>query len=182
MKKRTSKEILAETLIDLSKTKPIEKITVKQIVNESGLSLQTFYNHFSDKAELLSFIHKTEISRIFDNIYEQGLPFHSIFLEDTFFEGYYREFMRNVTDCGEGLDLFIRQAAQNVYDCLIDYISRRYEIEEIPFDTQIYTRSFAWTISLMYEAWVNNPKFIEQQALGDYIMGCVPESLKQYLD
>ena len=51
MKKRTSKEIFSEALLELSRTTPVDKITVKQIVEASGLSLQTFYNHFKDKSK-----------------------------------------------------------------------------------------------------------------------------------
>ena len=42
MKKRTSKQIFAETFLDLSRELPVDKITVKKIVEESGLSLKTF--------------------------------------------------------------------------------------------------------------------------------------------
>lgn len=56
MKKRTSKQIFAETFLELSRELPIDKITVKKIVEESGLSLKTFYNHFSDKYSLMLYI------------------------------------------------------------------------------------------------------------------------------
>ena len=39
IKKRSSKEIFAETLLALSETMPMDKITVRQIAEESGLSL-----------------------------------------------------------------------------------------------------------------------------------------------
>ena len=39
MKKRTSKQIFAETFLELSRELPIDKITVKKIIEESGLSL-----------------------------------------------------------------------------------------------------------------------------------------------
>ena len=58
MKKRTSKDIFADTLLALAKQEPLERITVKQIVEESGLSLQTFYNHFHNKNELIIWIHR----------------------------------------------------------------------------------------------------------------------------
>ena len=53
MKKRTSKQIFAETFLELSRELTIDKITVKKIVEESGLSLKTFYNHFPDKYSLM---------------------------------------------------------------------------------------------------------------------------------
>ncbi len=181
MRKRTSKEILAETLVDLSKTRPIEKITVKQIVNESGLSLQTFYNHFADKQELISFIHKNQIMKIFVQLEDNDMPFSDIFNDMTFFDGYYREFMKNAMDASGAQNLFIYQASSNVFDCLSKYVLEKSGMTELTPELQIYLKSYAWTINLMYEAWVNNSKLIGQDQLGKYILGCMPEGLKPYL-
>ena len=41
--------ILAESLKELSKTRPIEKITIKEITDKAGVIRPTFYNHFQDK-------------------------------------------------------------------------------------------------------------------------------------
>ena len=51
MKRQKSKEVFGDALMTLARTQPVERITVKQIVEKSGLSLQTFYNHFKDKSE-----------------------------------------------------------------------------------------------------------------------------------
>ncbi len=60
MKKRATKDIFVEALLKLAKRKSIDKISVKEIVEESGLSLQTFYNHFLDKADLILWVHKSK--------------------------------------------------------------------------------------------------------------------------
>ena len=59
MKKKSANEIFGGTLLELARSTPIEKITVKQIVEGSGLSLQTFYNHFHDKNDLVRWIHRS---------------------------------------------------------------------------------------------------------------------------
>ena len=51
---------------------PMDKITVKQIVDESGLSLQTFYNHFMDKADLILWVHKSAFDEIMGKIGKDG--------------------------------------------------------------------------------------------------------------
>jgi AcrR family transcriptional regulator len=58
VKKRTSKEIFGDALLLLARKEELERITVKQIVEQSGLSLQTFYNHFHDKEELVAWLHR----------------------------------------------------------------------------------------------------------------------------
>lgn len=82
MKKRASKEIFAETLLELSKHTSVDKITVKQIVEESGLSLQTFYNHFTDKADLILWIHKSEFDRLLAKLGKNGYTCRDLTMEN----------------------------------------------------------------------------------------------------
>ena len=42
MKRQKAKEVFGDALMALAKTAPVDRITVKQIVEKSGLSLQTF--------------------------------------------------------------------------------------------------------------------------------------------
>ena len=41
--------VLAESLKELSKTRPIDRITIKEITDKAGVIRPTFYNHFQDK-------------------------------------------------------------------------------------------------------------------------------------
>ena len=50
--------VLAESLIELSAKKPIDKITIKEITDKAGVIRPTFYNHFQDKYELIEWIIK----------------------------------------------------------------------------------------------------------------------------
>jgi len=53
--------VLAESLKELAVTKPIEKITIKEITDKAGVIRPTFYNHFQDKYELLEWITINEL-------------------------------------------------------------------------------------------------------------------------
>jgi probable dihydroxyacetone kinase regulator len=52
-----TKALLANALIVMLQKRPIDKITVKDLVNECGLTRQTFYNHFYDIYELVEWIY-----------------------------------------------------------------------------------------------------------------------------
>ena len=52
------KRLLAEALLELSKEKSLDKISVTDIVKYAGAGRQTFYNHFKDKNDLLYWIYK----------------------------------------------------------------------------------------------------------------------------
>ena len=55
------KNLLSESLLILNTTKTLKKITVTDLQKESGISRQTFYNHFLDIDDLIQYTYKKEI-------------------------------------------------------------------------------------------------------------------------
>ena len=68
-KKKSSKELLKESVIELVSRSPVEKVSVDQICENCGVSRRSFYNHFKDKHELICWVY---ISIVEDNIREHG--------------------------------------------------------------------------------------------------------------
>jgi AcrR family transcriptional regulator len=62
----STKELLAKSLKELAQTKPIDKITIKDITDNCGLSKRTFYHNFQDKAELVLFEYSLNLSKVFN--------------------------------------------------------------------------------------------------------------------
>ena len=62
-----TKLILSKSLKKLLSKKPLNKITVKDIVSDCKLTRQTFYYHFQDIFELLDWTYKNEIGRILED-------------------------------------------------------------------------------------------------------------------
>lgn len=58
--KSYNKQLLAKNLKTLMETKPIDKITVIELVELSNVNRQTFYYHFQDIYDLLGYIYKSE--------------------------------------------------------------------------------------------------------------------------
>ena len=48
MKRKTTKELLAESFLELAETKRIDKIRISDITDNCGMSQPTFYHHFKD--------------------------------------------------------------------------------------------------------------------------------------
>jgi probable dihydroxyacetone kinase regulator len=56
-----TKELLARSLKSLMEKSPLEKITVRDIVDGCSLNRRTFYYHFGDVYDLLSWLYKKEV-------------------------------------------------------------------------------------------------------------------------
>lgn len=64
------KEVFVKSLLELSRKKNIEKITVQNILDHSGAARQTFYNHFTDKYDLINYVYHYNVKTIFREYYE----------------------------------------------------------------------------------------------------------------
>ena len=67
MKAGNKKQLIADTYLKLLEKNPNDKITVKMLIDECGLSRQTFYYHFKDIIDLVEYA----LHGILDNICEE---------------------------------------------------------------------------------------------------------------
>lgn len=86
-----TKKAIAAALKELTATKPFDKISISDITKTCGLNRQTFYYHFQDKYELLSWIYYTEGFSIathdisFENWHQNVLNFLKALRKDKVF-------------------------------------------------------------------------------------------------
>ena len=74
------KEILANGLLDLCHKKDLSQVTVKDLLETTGVSRQTFYNHFLDKNDLIQYIYNHKIINHF-NGQNTNLDFYESLIE-----------------------------------------------------------------------------------------------------
>ncbi len=64
----TTKELLAKSFVELSNVKSVDKITIRSIVDNCGLTKTTFYNHFQDKYDLIVQIYAAPVKNIINRL------------------------------------------------------------------------------------------------------------------
>lgn len=62
-----TKQLIADSLKKLMREKPLNKISIRELVAECGLNRQTFYYHFQDIYALLEWIVEKEIISVLGN-------------------------------------------------------------------------------------------------------------------
>ena len=68
MKRLTSKEMLAASFRELAESRPIDKITTKDIAENCGYSQATFYRQFKDKYDLIAWAYTRDLEAILDEL------------------------------------------------------------------------------------------------------------------
>jgi AcrR family transcriptional regulator len=69
-----TKILMAETLKKMIKDRPFSKITVQDIVGACNINRNTFYYHFENTYDLLSFTYSREVQNILDSFHQSKAP------------------------------------------------------------------------------------------------------------
>lgn len=182
MRKKTSKEILVETLLEISKKKSIDKITVKEIVRESGIAMQTFYNHFLDKADLITYVHKSKFDEIISKIGKDGYTLYDATLENIEFYFEHKDFMANALINTEGQDSYARASASNLFIKLKEYVLQQNNINELSNKEEFFLKIYCISSVYAYAHWAFGSNEISKEDFADYIFELMPEAIRKYFD
>lgn len=64
-KKKNSKELLKDSIIELIGNNAVEKVTVSMICKNCGVSQRTFYNYFRDKYDLICWVYTSVLDTVY---------------------------------------------------------------------------------------------------------------------
>lgn len=118
------KEILANGLLDLCHKKDLSQVTVKDLLETTGVSRQTFYNHFLDKNDLIQYIYNHKIINHF-NGQNTNLDFYESLIESF-------EHMKQY-------QTFLKQAClMDGQNCLKEYIPKHCEEFDLKASTTLW--------------------------------------------
>ncbi|GGF82092.1 TetR family transcriptional regulator [Paenibacillus albidus] len=165
-----TKNALAHSLKRLMEHLPLNKISVKQLVDDCGVNRQTFYYHFQDIFELLGWIYKTEAV-------ESVAAYRSY---STWSDGFYRIFCyieNNRAFCCNTLDSLGRNHLdaylyEVAYDLLIGVVHELAEDmavgeDDKHFIANFYTLAFTGlVIQWMHNGMKEPPKQIVEKLSG----------------
>ena len=98
----TTKQALEESLKHMLLKKPLDKITIREIVQTCGTTRQTFYRHFTDKYDLINWYFDKLLAESFAHMGEgktvyEGLVKKFLYIEEEhlFFAAAFRSDDRN---------------------------------------------------------------------------------------
>ena len=69
-----SRKLIAMALADLLQEKPLDKITVTDVVRRAGINRGTFYAHYSDLPEVLHSLIEQMFSHLRDTVFQADYP------------------------------------------------------------------------------------------------------------
>lgn len=177
---KTTKDYIADSLFELMQTKSINNITVKEIVNNCQLTSTTFYHHFQDKYDLLSWTYKTLVNRYLQKIGDTYDWYHAARDSLIYIKEHFVVF-KNAFVNTHGQDSF-RTASFEIHfqESLKIIQSKNPDFEKNPMNMIKLKHYFYGVMGLSVEIIFGNKNFDPIQTTKQ-IIECMPEEIKMYL-
>lgn len=180
MRRKTTKEYLAESFRELAKSNPIDKITVRDIVKNCEYSTATFYRHFKDKYDLIAWVQTRSVAKIMDGIGNDGYTWKQALLAGAQLYDTEREYYTNLFLHTSGQDSFIQYMSEINYEAIKKQCQRQSEDTELDEMTQMYIRIYSLGASHLTCEWILGKYKISAEEFAEIYINAVPQPLAKY--
>ena len=175
--RQMTKALFAESLKELAQFKSVDKITVKELAKNCGLTAPTFYNNFRDKYELAAWIYNQEFDAAFKN-FRASRDFEAfvyrcieiLFEDEIFFCNALKNFV--------GQNSFRYTTNDHAIKSMTTWLSERHELTaELSCCLWFYMRAVSETIN----DWFLGGREISARELTKFLVEWMPSPLKPLL-
>ena len=173
---KATKDLFKASLLRLTKTNCLSKISVKDILNETGAAKQTFYNHFSNKYDLINYVMMDAVEHL-----NRTHPMHT-----------YQGILECLEYCEENKRFFIETIRHDECNdfrnffylwCVDYYLTRLYEMvgtRELPVSLVSAVKFYCHGATELFIDWISANMLMSKALLADTIVRCRPEALTNY--
>ncbi len=181
MKKITTKDVLAESFLELAEKIPINKITIADIVNNCGMTQPTFYRYFKDKYDMIAWIYVREAGKNIGKIGRDGYLWKDTLLDGMRFYAENRKFMVNALMHTSGRDSFLFQMADMNIGFIENEIRKKLGVSKCPQDLAAIVKMFCYGTNQFLYNWLTDKSDLSYEQVAELMERSVPEVLKPFL-
>lgn len=178
---KTTKDILVESFRELASTKSINKITIKQITNNCGMSPATFYRYFTDKYDLMVYDYTSAMSNIMKKSLEDDISWNDIQKRYISFYDSQRELFMNILKNTSGYDAFIYKMSSVNSEMLKYYLQEKKNMIQIDKYLDMYIHLYSDTICNIVCEWFFDILNLNQNEILDVMNNCMPVPLRKII-
>lgn len=181
MKRKTAKEIIAESFREIAEKKSVDKITVSDIIENCGYSKTTFYRLFKDKYDLMAWDYAKSHKEIMDQTENDGYEWRHTLIEGALYFDKHKEYLKNLLLNTNGYHSFLKYMKQLHYDTFSKCVLNTLGTDELDVKTEMYIRTYCeGTVDLTCD-WIMGTYNATPKELAEVYENCLPKPLYEYL-
>ena len=181
MKRKTAKEIFAESIRELASRKSIDKITIQEIADNCGYSPATFYRHFRDKYDLIAWAHTRGVAEIMERVSRRSDPWKQTLLDGARWFCREKDYLANLIQNTAGHDSFAGYMVEINYAALEKQILAATGAPALDRKDALLVRAYCLgTVGLTCE-WILGRFDASPEEIAEACDRALPPSLHPYL-
>lgn len=180
MKRKTAREILAESFREIAEKKHIDKITVKDITENCGYSTATFYRQFKDKYDLIAWAYTQDLEEIMRQISFDETSWKKVLMNAAVYYQEHKDYLSNLLLRTGGYVSFFRYMSEINYNSLKSTISKSGNII-LDEKADMYIRLYCQGAVALTCDWILGRYKASPADLAEVYENSLPEPLKRYL-
>ena len=167
------------SFLELMAVRPVNKITVKDISANCGLTPQTFYNHFADKYDLILWAYRVRVDELNER-YEKGeLEWRQLLKE------YLRGFKENdkeilnIMKNTHGSDSYYVGTSTHLLKCMKESLKKRLRVEELDAKTDMLLNTYIGGLINVIALWLDQRDDLDEKDMAEILDLAMPEYLRE---
>lgn len=181
MKRKTAKELLAESFRELSVGKTVDKITIQDITDNCGYSPATFYRNFKDKYDLIAWDYSRHISKIMEGAAKKEHSWRKTIIDALIHYHNEKEYLTNLLKSTSGHDSFIRYMSEINIEKMASLIIELSANKCLDKQTEGCIRLYCMGTVAMTCEWILGKLDVTVEELTEIYEKSLPEPLRRYL-
>lgn len=181
MVRKTTKEILAESFMELTATKPISKISIVDIVENCAMTKPTFYRYFKDKYDLMAWLFVRAAQSNVNKIGTDGYVWRDTLLDGLHHYEKNRKFMINALKHTSGRDAFINLINEADIAFIMDEIRKKLGSDDVPGHLAALVKIYCYGTGQYMCDWLMDSHPVSCEEIARTMEAAIPEELKPYL-
>ena len=181
MKRKTAKELIADSLRELAEKKSVDKITVREIAENCGYSPATFYRNFRDKYDVIAWDYARRAAGIMENAVKTGYSWRQICIDGLEYYRKEREYIVNLLVHTGGHDSFIRYMTETHFREMSSCLRKLAGVTELDRQTEMSLRLYCMGTACFNCEWLVGNIDATMDEVADIYEKSVPEPIRALL-
>ena len=180
MKRKTAKELLAESFRELAQERDIDRITVQDIAKNCGYSIATFYRQFRDKYDLIAWDYARDLQKLLEQEDGTWKDWRQSLSDAADYYDEQREYLANLLTNTSGYDSFIRYMTEIHFSALMDRIRAAAAPKGPDGKAEMLTRLYGFGTVMLTCEWILGKYPVSRETLTEVYAASLPEPLHIY--
>ncbi len=181
MERMTTKEILAESYLELAARKSINRISVVDIVENCSMTKPTFYRYFKNKYDLISWLFVLATKENLNRIGTDGCVWIDTLLDGIRSYEQYRKYVVNALKHTSGRESFINIMNQTEIEFIELEIKRKLGKDTVPENLAAIVRIYCYGSGQYLCDWLMDSKPVSCEKVVEALEASIPEALRPFL-